>query len=64
MIKKNEKRTKFKTLINKHGLDHVLKNLKKYLLYREYAYESEYLRQLPYKLKKRYGKKKESSNGK
>ncbi len=57
MIKKTEKRTGFKLLIEKYGLDYVIKNIDKLLKYKSEFYHPRYKRQLPTILKKRYAKK-------
>lgn len=53
-----KRQTRWKRLIKKHGLDHVINNIDKFLFYKPIAYSDEYKRQLGYVLRKRYGRRK------
>lgn len=50
-----KKRTVWKKVINEHGIEKVLINPTNYLRLKPKYYSLEHIRQLRYKLKKRYG---------
>lgn len=51
-IGKKKKRTNWRKLIRKHGLEKIMRNPEKYLKYYRINYSEKYLTELPYRLKK------------
>ena len=54
ILLKRKKYSNFKKIVNKRGLKYVLENPYKHLKFTNDCYSKEYLRQLKYRLKKRY----------